>query len=466
MKEENQEAFRDSMATIREDGGRNWIFPKKQLGKFYSLRTYVSWVFLAMLFLGPFIKIGGQPLLMLNFFERKFIIFGKVFWPQDTYLLIFLLLIFFVFVIVFTVAFGRLFCGWACPQTLFMEMVFRKIEYMIDGDAGQQRKLAEMPWNAEKIKKRSLKFFIFLSLSTFIAHLVMAYLISWEQTVEVVKAGPAEHMTGFIALSAFTGIFFFVFWWFREQACTVVCPYGRLQGVLLDEKSIVVAYDDVRGEPRGKINKKEPEKNEELGDCIACGLCVQVCPTGIDIKNGTQMECINCTACIDACDEVMEKIGRPKELIRYASEEGIKEGKQKVWTTRVKAYSLVLLLLTSLFIGLIATRTDVAATITRFPGMTYQLRDDNQVSNLYEVSIINKTFDDKGIVLKIEDENFTLDMLGEDVWELEGQERIKKRFFLLKDREAIQARTEPVRILIMQDGEVLERVKTNFTGPI
>ncbi|MCR9081062.1 MAG: cytochrome c oxidase accessory protein CcoG, partial [Cyclobacteriaceae bacterium] len=373
--------FRDSLSTVQDDGKRNWVYPKKVKGFFYKYRTYLSWILLAILFAGPFIQVDGRPWLLFNIFERKFIIFGAVFWPQDTHLLIFLLLIFFVFIILFTVIFGRIWCGWACPQTLFMEMVFRKIEYLIEGDANQQRALDAMPWNGEKIIKKGSKLLIFGLISLLIGHLVMAYLIGIDQVREIVTQPPTANLAGFIGLVAFSGIFMFVFTWFREQACTVICPYGRLQGVLLDNNSINVMYDYVRGEPRGPIRKNKVEETP-LGDCVDCNLCVQVCPTGIDIRNGVQMECVNCTACIDACDEVMVKVDRPKGLIRYASENSIQQGFQKLITNRVKAYSVVLVILVAGFISLIATRDELQATVTRFPGMTYQMRDNGTVSNL------------------------------------------------------------------------------------
>ncbi|EIM76614.1 cytochrome c oxidase accessory protein CcoG [Nitritalea halalkaliphila LW7] len=282
---------------------------------------------LAAFFAGPFIQVNGRPWLLFNIFERKFIIFGAAFWPQDTHILIFLMLTLFVFVIVFTVVFGRVFCGWACPQTIFMEMVFRKIEYWIDGDAGQQRRLDALPWNGEKLRKRLLKWSVFLGISVLIAHTVMAYLIGMDRVIALVQSSPAENWAGFFGLLAFTGVFMFVFTWFREQACLVVCPYGRLQGVLLDKNSIHVAYDYVRGEPRGPLRKQKPLVEEVKGACVDCSLCVQVCPTGIDIRNGVQMECVNCTACIDACDEVMEKVQRPKGLSAMPRRRGSPRGR-------------------------------------------------------------------------------------------------------------------------------------------
>ncbi|WP_373522587.1 cytochrome c oxidase accessory protein CcoG [Aquiflexum sp.] len=457
--------FRDSLGSVKEDGKRNWIYPKKVSGKFYRWRTYLSWVLLAILFAGPFIQVGGRPYMLFNIFERKFIIFGAAFWPQDTHLLIFLLLILFVFVILFTAVFGRIFCGWFCPQTLFMEMVFRKIENWIEGDANQQRKLNALEWNGEKIWKKGFKMTLFVLISLAIAHLVMAYLVGVDQVKEIVSQPPSEHMAGFIGLMAFAGVFLFVFSWFREQACIVVCPYGRLQGVLLDANSINVTYDHVRGEPRAPIRKNIIEESPK-GDCIDCNLCVQVCPTGIDIRNGVQMECVNCTACIDACDEVMEKVDRPLGLIRYASDNSVEKRTQKLITTRVKVYSLMLIILMGAFVALIATRDDLGATVTRFRGMTYQARDTGEVSNLYEVTFINKTFDPQTVELKTEDPDFRVEVVGDQNWTLEGQSKFEGRFFIVKSNEDVKIPQEKIKLVLLQNGKEIDKIKTSFMGPV
>jgi cytochrome c oxidase accessory protein FixG len=461
----NPDSFRDALATVQEDGKRNWVYPKKVSGFFYRYRTYLSWVLLAILFAGPFIRVNGRPYLLFNIFERKFIIFGAAFWPQDTYLLIFLLLIFFVFVILFTVVFGRIFCGWFCPQTLFMEMVFRKIEYLIEGDANQQRQLNEGPWTSEKFFKKSGKLAIFMFLSLLIGHLVMAYLVGVDQVIEIVSQPPTANMAGFIGLIAFSGVFMFVFSWFREQACLVVCPYGRLQGVLLDNNSINVMYDYVRGEPRSPIRKNQVSL-EPKGDCVDCSLCVQVCPTGIDIRNGIQMECVNCTACIDACDEVMVKVDRPKGLIRYASENSIKQGFQKLITGRVKGYILILVILVAAFISLIATRNDIKATITRFPGMTYQEREDGKVTNLYQITLINKTFDTQKVQLKSLAEGMDVEIIGAQELILEPQSKFEGRFFLVRNQEEVRVNQEKVELSLVYQGEEIDQIETNFTAPV
>src|SRR5690606_2262711 len=328
METPENEVFRDSIATVTSEGKRAWVYPKKPSGKLYEYRKAVSYFLLAFLFVSPFLKINGNQFLMFNILERRFNIFGFPFWPQDFHLFVISMIIGVLFITFFTVAFGRVFCGWICPQTIFMEMVFRRIEYWIEGDRGKQMRLAKQPWNTEKIMKKGLKFIVFLFISFLIANVFLAYLIGGDKLISYITAGPLEHTGTLISLLIFTAVFYFVFAWFREQVCIIACPYGRLQSVLLDNKSIVVAYDHKRGE--GESGRKKFRKNEDRealghGDCIDCFQCVNVCPTGIDIRNGTQLECVNCTACIDECDHIMESINLPKGLIRYASEDNIEK---------------------------------------------------------------------------------------------------------------------------------------------
>ena len=352
------EEFRDSIATVDQSGKRIWMYPKKPKGRFTNARTYVSWVLLAFLFGIPWIKVNGHPLFLFNILERKFILFGVTFMPQDFHLFVLAMLTMLVFIILFTVVFGRLFCGWVCPQTIFMEMVFRKIEYAIEGDAPAQRRLNKAPWTGEKIRKKVFKQVIFFVIAVLVANTFLSYIIGIDEVIRIATEPVSEHLGGFIAMIIFSFAFYFVFSYLREQVCTTICPYGRLQGVMLDRNSIVVAYDWIRGEPRGKIKKQRPAKQgalqemataattveepRELGDCIDCKMCIHVCPTGIDIRNGTQLECVNCTACIDACDEIMDKVDRPRGLIRYDSIEGIQQGRKKIMTPRAYAYTAVL----------------------------------------------------------------------------------------------------------------------------
>lgn len=473
MKEEKEnlyeydEEFRDTIATVDAEGKRIWIYPKKPSGNYHKWRIAVTAFLLSLLFSGPFITLNGKPFILLNFFERKFILFGQVFWPQDFFLLALTLVTFFVVITLFTVAFGRIWCGWMCPQTLFMEMVFRKIEYWIEGDANDQRKLDKAPWTATKISKKVSKQIIFLSISILIAHLVMAYLIGIDEVFDIVSQPPEEHMAGFISLVVFTGIFYGVFALFREQACVAVCPYGRLQGVLLVKDSLVVAYDWLRGEPRGKVRKDQSITDKNQGDCIDCKLCVHVCPTGIDIRNGTQLECVNCTACIDACDDVMVKIGKPKGLIRYSSYNAIKEGVLKIFTPRIAGYAVVLTALVSLLGYFIFTRADIETTVLKAPGTLYSNTEDGQITNVYNIEFVNKTFEDVALEIKVESpQSASLLKIGEKNIIVPSEGILKGLFMIKLPEEEISTMKMNVVLGIYQNGNKIETANARFIGPI
>jgi cytochrome c oxidase accessory protein FixG len=460
------EEFRDSIATVDQEGKRLWIYPKKPAGHLHRWRIVVTIFLLSILFSGPFIKINGQPLFLLNIFDRKFIIFGQVFWPQDFVLLAIVLLTFFVFITLFTVVFGRIWCGWMCPQTLFMEMVFRKIEYLIEGDAPAQKRLNEGAINGQKILKKTTKHIIFLSISILIAHTLMAYIIGVDKTITIITHSPTENLAGFIGLTSFTLIFYGLFAWFREQACLVVCPYGRLQGVLLVKDSIVVAYDWLRGEPRGKIKKSQLTEVKQ-GDCIDCKLCVHVCPTGIDIRNGTQLECVNCTACIDACDEVMVKIGKPKGLIRFASFNSIKDGILHLINARVIGYSLVLVALLSLLGFALLTRTDVETTVFKISGTLYQHTNEGNITNLYNVEFVNKTFSELSLQVRVESPtSASINRVDGNSIIVPAEGMLKSICFItIPAKEITSARTEVV-VGIYNGDELIEKVKVKFIGPV
>jgi cytochrome c oxidase accessory protein FixG len=455
------QSFRDTIATVDGQGQRRFIFPKKPKGKLYNRRTLASLLYLLVFFSLPFVKSGGHPLFLFNVVERRFILFGQIFWPQDFFIFAIGFLTFMVFVILFTVVFGRVFCGWACPQTVFMEMVFRKIEYWLDGDASKQKKLKEMPWNAYKIRKRAVKMAVFYAVSFIIGNWALSYVIGMENVLKMVQEGIGAHFVTFSTLIGFTTIFFFVFYWFREQVCLVVCPYGRLQGVLLDRKSMVVAYDYTRGEPRGKMKKAA---TPDTGDCIDCAACVRVCPTGIDIRNGTQLECINCTACIDACNDIMTRINRDLGLIRIDSEENIARGQKKLFTGRTKAYSVVLLLLVGILVTLLLTRRDVDATILRTAGQIFQSTPDGRISNLYTIKLANKTRKDIPITLKVENMPGEIGLIGTNVM-AQKEAYFQTPFFVKVPRSEVQQRKTPLVIGVYEGHRRIRKVETTFFGP-
>ncbi len=462
------EDFRDHIATAEQSGRRKWVYPRKVDGRYFRWRTWFSWLLLLIMFAGPFVTIRGNPLLLVNLPERKFVVLGQIFWPQDMFLFALTVLVGVLCVIVFTTAFGRLWCGWACPQTVMMEMVFRKIEYAIEGDAHQQRELNKAPWTRKKIAIKLLKHAVFFGLSFVVGNVLLSYIIGWQALWQIITDPPARHLVGLAFMTAFSLLFYGIFARFREQACTFICPYGRLQSVLLDENSIVVAYDHKRGENRAPLwhdVKFTDRRQAGRGDCIACNQCVSVCPTGIDIRNGTQMECVHCTACMDACDRVMTKVGAPTGLIRYASLNGIERGQPLRVTPRIIGYSVVLLALASVLAVLIFTRADVETTVLRAPGSLFQKMPDGHFSNLYTVRIVNKTSRDMSVDIRLENPSGSLNVMGQGSLVVPGQKAVENSLLIELDPAAMQSGTTPLVLGVYQDGRKIQTLKTAFIGP-
>lgn len=464
-----EEQFRDSIGTINEAGKRAWVYPKKPVGRFYNYRKWVSYGLLIFLVAAPFVKINGHPFLMFNVLDRRFSIFSIPFWPQDFHLFVISMIIGVIFIALFTIAFGRIFCGWMCPQTIFLEMVFRRIEYWIEGDRGAQIRLDRQAWNAEKIRKKTLKWVVFALISFLIANVFLAYLISSDTLIQYIIEGPANHLNTLVALIIFTGVFYFVFAWFREQVCIIACPYGRLQGVLLDNKSVVVAYDHKRGEDiegRKKFRKGENRSQLGYGDCIDCNQCVQVCPTGIDIRNGTQLECVNCTACIDACDSIMDSVALPKGLIRYTSQDHIEKKSPFVFSARLKGYTAVLFILIGVLVGMLFLRNPVEATILRLPGQLFEHKEGGIISNVYTYKLVNKTDqtmdsihfelkNNKGLIRLVPDRFVTLkaNHMGEGT------------LFIELPQTHLSGDKNKLEILIYQGNTLIETTSASFLGP-
>ncbi|MGC4128796.1 MAG: cytochrome c oxidase accessory protein CcoG [Bergeyella sp.] len=460
------ETFRDSVGTMEQSGKRKWVYPRKPKGKYTNKRTIVAIILVALLFAVPFIKINGNPLLLLNILDRSFFIFGQPFYPQDFFILALGAIASLIFIILFTVAYGRIFCGWICPQTIFMEMIFRKIEYAIEGDRNKQMKLDRQEWNAEKIWKRGLKWTIYVIISIIITHFMFMYIVGYQEVFKIMKEGPLANPTNFLVMIFFTAAFYFVFAWFREQVCTLVCPYGRLQGVLIDQHTINVFYDFKRGENRSKWRKGEDRKAVGKGDCIDCGQCVVVCPTGIDIRNGQQLECVNCTVCIDACDEVMEKVGLPKGLIRYASEAEIENQTPFKYTARMKAYAVFLALLLGFLGFLLANRGAMEAKFIKPAGSTFFLRE-NKITNTYNYTLLNKSNEDIFVTFKIlEPDNGEIIYNNKDYIKVKRDKITKGTINITFPESQIKLSKQNIKIGVFdKTGKMIDSYETYFEGP-
>ncbi len=440
---------------------REWIYARKPAGKLFNYRQATGYSLLALLICSPFIKVNGEQLFLFNIIDRKFVLFGTVFWPQDLYIFVFGMLIAMVCIVLFTVVYGRVWCGWACPQTIFMELIFRRIEYWLEGEAHQQKKADKGPQSGMLLVKKTIKHLLFFLISFVISNIFLAYIIGSDQLIRIMTEPVGEHIAGLAAILLFTLVFYGVFAYVREIVCTTICPYGRLQGVLLDEQSITVAYDYKRGEPRGHRSRKE---QNAIGDCVDCGLCVQVCPTGIDIRNGIQLECVNCTACIDACDAVMDKLQRPRRLIGFFSTRDIEDKTAKRTNTRAIAYTAVLVALMGVFSWLLLSRTETDSTLLRAKGSSYQFRPDSTVSNLYNLELINKSNRELSFTLLPEDEHLQLQLVN-PIHSLKKEGTAQLSFFLISRPEHISTYKTNVKIQVVSEGRVLETLKTTFIAP-
>jgi cytochrome c oxidase accessory protein FixG len=373
----------DSVTTINADGSRYFLHPADVKGRWTSARRVIGLVLIALYALLPWIPVNGSPAVFLDVENRMFHLFGLTLVPQDAWVMFFGITglgfaLFFV-----TAILGRVWCGWACPYTVFIDHIFRRIERWIEGDAPARRKLAGDPWTAQKIWKRVLKHGLFAIVSAAIAHIFLSYFVSLPRLYGFMREGPLQHATAFGFVMFLTAILWFCFGYFREQFCIIVCPYGRLQSALTDDDTVNIGYDEIRGEPRGQKGKAE-------GACIDCRRCVQVCPTGIDIRNGLQLECIGCAACIDACDDIMVKVGRPKGLIRYDSFKGFSRQAKRILRPRVYAYSGLAALGLGVLMAVAAGKArPFTATISRV-GSTPFHRDAHSVRNIYRIRVLNK----------------------------------------------------------------------------
>lgn len=461
----DSEAFRDQLYNVDTSGRRIGFFPKRPKGRFFNKRVIVSTILLIIFFGIPWLKWNGEPFFMLNVIERNFIIFGFKFWPQDFLLFALFGVTFFIFVFLFTAVLGRIWCGWACPQTIFLETVYRRIEFWIEGDSGKQKRLKAADWNWEKIWKRTLKHSIFVLIAILVSHTVIAIFLSMDTVLTYITESPAAHPILFAFVVLNSAGFYFVFAWFREQACIYMCPYGRLQGVMIDQDTLAISYDHVRGEPRGKI--KKGAVTSDKGDCIDCKLCIAVCPTGIDIRNGnSQLECVSCTACIDACDEVMDKIQKPRGLIRYATQRQIETNSKFKLTGRAYLYMAVLAIFLGIFTTLILTSGDLKLTLLRSPGQTYTMSPDGNVTNLYNLSVVNKSDKERHLSFKLPDSEGKVTVLGAEDLFLKAGESATGALLVELPQDAIKGMSFELNIDIIEEGKVAQQLTTKFNGPM
>jgi len=447
----------DSVTTIREDGSRRFLYPSDVRGRYKSLRFAAGYLLIAVFILLPWIKVGQHPAVFLDVASRRFHLFGATLAAQDMWLLFFLITgmgfsLFFI-----TALLGRIWCGWACPHTVYLDFVYRPIERLVDGDSHQRRALAAAPASLSKLAKRLLKHGLYAITSLAIAHILLAYFVSLPELWAMMSEAPRYHWGAFVFVFLFAGVLHFNFAWFREQLCIVICPYGRLQSALIDDNSMVIGYDAKRGEPRGRVN------TAGHGDCVACNRCVHVCPTGIDIRQGLQMECIGCTACIDACDEIMDKVERPRGLIRYDSLASFAGGRTRWLRPRIIIYALVLL------IGIAVASLNFARVkpanfaVTRMVGTPYVVTADS-VRNQFMLRVVNKT--DSRSSYRIEVLGPKLAQAGfEEEFSLAPLEEVLRPLVLSQPRGSYEGPFNLVLILRDPQGAFELRREARFLGP-
>lgn len=393
---EAQEAV---LPTLNRDGTRRWLVPKVWRGRFWRRRRALAWSLIAIFTLIPYLRMRGKPLILLDIPRREFTLFGTTFLPTDTVLLMLLLVGIFLAIFLLTAVYGRVWCGWACPQTVYLEFLYRPIERLIEGGRGAQLRAASgrftLRWYAKHIA--------FVGLSMFLAHTFLAYFVGIEALRHWVTHSPIEHPLAFLVMAGTTVLMLLDFGWFREQVCLVACPYGRFQSVLLDRASLIVGYDARRGEPRATFGRRRRAPDSRWGDCIDCFACVLTCPTGIDIRNGLQMECIHCTQCMDACDAVMEQIGKPRGLIRYSSKEELSGSVRRVLRPRVVLYPVLLVLVWGALVAALAQRPSADVTVLRGLGSPWSMVPAGEVSNQIRIKIANRGTQDQRYAIALED---------------------------------------------------------------
>jgi cytochrome c oxidase accessory protein FixG len=458
MRELNAFTPPEALTTLDEHGARRWVYPAPVSGFFVRARRNVAYVLIAILFGLPWIKIGGMPAIWLQIEERRFIVFGHIFWPQDMIYLALLLLGLAMCLFFFTALIGRVWCGWACPQTVFLEHVFRKVEEWIEGDHRARIRLDGGPLTISKALKKTAKHAVFLAIAALVSNTFLAYFVGADRMLRWIIGLPSEHWTAFLIMSVTLAVFYFDFAWFREQFCVVVCPYARFQAVLTDPQTVQVGYDVLRGEPRGHLGSTK-------GDCIDCHRCVAVCPTGIDIRVGFQLECIGCARCIDACDDIMARVGKARGLIRYDSMARLRGELSHMLRPRVVVYSVLLAgAIAALFIGL-GVQPQLDLTVTRPAGEPFALLPGNIVSNHFTVRLINHAAEDRTLRLAVTGAKTAVLVTGLNPLQIRASEQARVEAFVAVPRKDLPGAKLPLKVQVFDGLKLIAEQATVFLAP-
>ena len=466
------ESPEEVLSTLRNDGSRRWLYPTPSKGRYWKQRLIVGWALIVFFVALPVIRIGGKPAVLLDLAAREFTFFGFTFYPTDTFLLLLVGIALLVFIVLLTALLGRVWCGWGCPQTVYLEFLYRPVERFVEGAEHVRKRRDAGPWTVDKAWRKGVKWAIYIAVSAFLAHTFTAYFVGWERLIEWMTGPPTEHWGYFMLATLVTGLVLFDFAIFREQMCTITCPYARFQSVLLDPDSLIVSYDPTRGEPRAKRGKKKIAEERAgdrppLGDCIDCGACVRTCPTGIDIRDGLQMECIACTQCIDACDDIMDKIDLPRGLIRYTSERALEGDKTRILRPRTAIYGLLLLAVTTVFTIAVTTRHAYDINVARAVGQPFTELPDGTVANRVRFRVRNQTATAGSFSVELgAPEGGSLRLGGRQPVAVEPQEMVRVEGFAVVPREAFGrgSQMEATFRLTFEDGTV-EEVPFSLLGP-
>ncbi len=452
----------DRLNMVDNSGARRRIIPAEVTGYYHLWRGRVHFVLLLVFLSLPWIRVGETQAILLNFPRRHFEFFGKVFLAHDTPLIFLIAVIFGISIMLVTALWGRVWCGWACPQTVFIDSVFRRIEKMVEGNYRERRSLQSADLSLGKITKTLIKWFLFIAFSSVFSHSLIAYFTGGRELIDMLFHSPENNWSYFVIVSSVTALLAFNFGWFREQFCILMCPYGRFQGLLIDNQSYGVAYDVKRGEPRKGTDAVSSAK----GDCVDCGRCVQVCPTGIDIRNGLQMECISCTACMDACDDIMKKIKKPEKLIAYRPT-SLRE-KVNFFRPRVLIYILLLFLSTGSFVYGLSGRKGFAAVVLKTADFPYQLMTDGRVVNHFKIHLHNQSHALQKI--RISPQNISDDMIltqGRPFTEVAPGETSEAHIFVTFPQKSLNKQGKLALQLLIEETEsgVVQTVDISAVGP-